>query len=316
MSSLSVPSPLPLDTRRDVARDSSRSFVRDYADLFKVRVTAMVLLTVWCGAYLAAAPESAFSLNIVDALLGIALVAAGNFALNEVFERDVDGRMRRTCMRPLVTGRIATGYAAATAAIMIAGGAAYIGLTTNWLTAALTLLTSAAYLGAYTPLKKVTPLCTAIGAIPGAMPPVLGWTAVRGQIELPAIVVFLILFLWQFPHFHAIALLHREDYAKANVRMLPVVDASGNSTIRSILIFTLVLGAASFVPALTGMDGVAYSIAAFVLGSALLLASLRLWYAHTFRGFSNIKPQARRLFVATVLYLPALFAALLIGIRS
>lgn len=124
MSSLSVPSPLPLDARKDVARNSSRSIVRDYADLFKVRVTGMVLLTVWCAAYLAVTPDSAFSLNVLDALVGIGLVAAGNFALNEVFERDVDAKMRRTCARPLVTGRISTGYAAATAAIMIAGGAA------------------------------------------------------------------------------------------------------------------------------------------------------------------------------------------------
>lgn len=316
MSSLAPLSPAAsISESNRTARAASG--LRDYAQLFKARVTAMIVMTSWCGAALASKPETTiFASTVTQALIGIAMVAAGSAAMNEVIERGTDAKMRRTAMRPLVSGRISTPYATAISVIMIAGGTAYLGLTTNWTTAFLAFLTSASYLGVYTPLKRVSPICTTLGAIPGAMPAVLGWTAVRGEIDLPAILLFGILFFWQFPHFFAIALLYRQDYECAGIRMLPVVEPSGVSTVHSILVNALLLSGASFLPAVFGIAGTSYLLIALLLDSAILLFSVLLWRDHVLKR-SNSKRAAQKLLAATIFYLPALFAALVVlGLNS
>ena len=291
--------------------------IADYSQLFKIRVTAMILLTAWCGAYLAAKiyTDAIFSWNLLSALLAIAFVAAGTAAMNEVIERNTDAKMLRTRRRPLVTGRIAVSYACATSLTMIVGSVIYLALVTNWLTAALTLLTSGLYLGAYTPLKRVSPLCTTIGAVPGAMPALLGWTAVRGQLDFGAFILFAIVFFWQFPHFHAIALLHRDDYARADIRMLPVVHSDGHSTVRSIIIHSFLLVPISFLPVWFGLSGFAYLVVAFVLGIALFSLGALLWYEHSFGTTQNTRRRARQVLLASVIYIPALFTAMLLNAR-
>lgn len=208
--------------------------------------------------------------------------------------------------------RLIAWYAFATSLVMILGGTAYLAATANWLCAGLTLLTSALYLCAYTPLKKVSPICTTVGAIPGAMPVLLGWTAIRGHIDAEAVALFAIVFFWQFPHFHAIALLYRMDYARAKIRMLPVVKPDGNATIRSILLNCFLLVPVSFLPAKFASDAVVYTGTAFVLGLGLLWFGLALWRAHVLGDRQQASRGARQLLLASVLYLPCLLTVLMV----
>jgi heme o synthase len=225
---------------------------RDYAELTKMRVTTLVVLTAWCGYYFGCLKSgvSSLSWDLFHALLGIGLVSGGTAALNEVLEHNVDGLMRRTAQRPLPTGRMSLLHATAIGLLMTVGGALYLDLALNPLTGSLALLTAFIYLAAYTPLKKIHPVCTFVGAFPGAMPGVLGWTAVRGRLEWEAVVLFGIVFFWQFPHFFSIAWLYREDYAAGQIRMLPVVEPDGRSTARRILFYSLILIPVSMVPTL------------------------------------------------------------------
>src|SRR5581483_8855877 len=188
------------------------------------------------------------SWTLLHALLGIGLVSGGTAAMNEVVERDADALMRRTAHRPLPAGRMSLGHATAVALAMVAGGAAYLALTTNVLTGVLSLATAVVYLAAYTPLKKISPICTFVGAFPGAMPGVLGWAAACGRLDWGTLALFAILFLWQFPHFFAIAWMYREDYAKGSIRMLPVVEPDGRSTSLQILLYSLALIPVSLIP--------------------------------------------------------------------
>ncbi len=215
-----------------VPRIGVAALAHEYSVLVKARVTTLIILTTWCGAYFAAAKSGIplLSWTVFNALLGIGLVSGGTAAINEVMERDLDARMRRTAMRPLVTKSLGLVHASVIAFGMTIGGVIYLWLTTNWQTALLTGLTSASYLLVYTPMKQVHPICTFLGAFPGAMPPLLGWVAIRGRIDPEAVVLFAIMFFWQFPHFHSIAWLYREDYENAGVRMLPVVESDGRST--------------------------------------------------------------------------------------
>ena len=201
------------------------AILADYAELLKLRVNSLVVMTSCCGAYLAAG-HSSFQ-GFVRVVVGIGAVAAGTAALNEVLERDVDGKMLRTARRPLVTGRIPIRLAVTLGVTLVAGGVLYLAALANILTGILALLTCLAYVLVYTPWKRFGPACTAIGAIPGAMPIVLGWTSAGGALDSRALALFSILYLWQFPHFHAIALLHREDYRRAGIQMLAVVDEGG-----------------------------------------------------------------------------------------
>jgi protoheme IX farnesyltransferase len=191
------------------------------------------------------------------------------------------------------------------------GGSIYLAVFTNPLTGLLTLLTSVVYLAAYTPLKRVSPNCTFVGAFPGAMPGVLGWAAVRGRLDWGTLVLFAILFVWQFPHFFSIAWLYREDYAKGGVKMLPVVEEDGRSTAQRILVYSIVLIPVSILPSLMGMAGKLYLVGAVVLGAALLYFGMRLAFLNLPLVAAQSRTRARHVLQATVVYLPLLFALMM-----
>lgn len=279
--------------------------MRDYAELTKLRVTSLIVMTAWCG-YFFASRQAGFpvlSWGLVNGLLGIAMVSSGTAALNEVIERDTDRQMKRTAFRPLPAGRMTLWHGTLVGAALAAGGSLYLSAFTNPLTGLLTFLTSVVYLAAYTPLKRVSPFCTFVGAFPGAMPGVLGWTA---------LVLFAILFLWQFPHFFSIAWLYRDDYAQGGVRMLPVVEPSGKSTARRILSYSLLLIPVSFLPAITGMAGRIYLVGAILLGTALFCFGARLAALQMPISSGLSKLRARHLLQATIVYLPVLFVLMMI----
>lgn len=296
-----------------VAQPRPVSLATDLAELFKARVTSLVMLTAWCGCYMAAARSDLSSLSwaCLNAVLGIGLVAGGTAALNEVLEHEADALMLRTNRRPLPSKRMAVWHAAALGLLATLGGVLYLALAANLLTAALALATSAVYLGVYTPLKKVSPISTFLGAFPGAMPGLLGWTALRGRLEWEAFALFAIVWVWQFPHFHSIAWLYSEDYQRAGIRMLPVVDASGRRTVRQVLFYSLLLIPVTLAPAFLGMSGNIYLVGAFALGVASLWVAARLGRDHLAPADPHSKAGARQLLLATVLYLPALFALMM-----
>jgi len=298
-----------------VPRTGIVSLARDYATLTKARVTTLIVMTAWAGAYFAAAKSGAplLSWTLLNALIGIGLVSGGTAAINEVVERDVDALMRRTCRRPLVTGSLGLMHASIVAFGMTIGGVLYLWATTNWLTAALAALTSMTYLAVYTPMKRVHPICTFLGAFPGAMPPVLGWTAIRGRLDIEALVLFAIVFFWQFPHFHSIAWLYCEDYENARIRMLPVVKSDGRSTAFAIVAYALALVPVSLAPALVGMSGWSYFVGALLLGLGMLWFSLRMWTMKLAPAAPQSKRRARHVLQASVIYLPLLFALMMIN---
>lgn len=294
-------------------RTRATSLIRDYAELTKLRVTSLIVMTAWCGYFFGAhkAGVAWLTLGLFHALLGIGLVSSGTAALNEVMEHDVDAHMRRTALRPLPAGRMSMFHATAVGLLATIGGSIYLAIFTNPLTGLLTLLTSVVYLAAYTPLKRISPICTFVGAFPGAMPGVLGWTAVRGQLEWGTLVLFAILFVWQFPHFFSIAWLYREDYANGGVKMLPVVEEDGRSTARRILVYSVTLIPVSLLPRLMGMAGRVYMVGAVVLGGALLYFGVRLAFLNLPIVSAQSKMRARQLLQATVIYLPLLFALMM-----
>ena len=298
-----------------VARSGALTLARDYAELTKLRVTTLIIMTAWCGYYFGALKSGVSSLSwgLFHALLGIGLVSGGTAALNEVMEWKTDGNMRRTAQRPIPAGRFSLLHATLVGTLTMLGGALYLGLALNPLTAWLALATSAVYLGAYTPLKKVHPICTFVGAFPGAMPGVLGWTAARGQLEWGALVMFAIVFFWQFPHFYSIAWLYRQDYEDGGIRMLPVVEPDGKSTGRQILIYSLALIPISLLPAFLGMSGKLYFAGALFLGIALFYVGGRLVSLKLATGHARSKQRARQLLQATVFYLPLLFALMMLN---
>src|SRR5437868_1765587 len=289
--------------------------LQDYADLIKLSVTSLIVMTAWCGFYFGAFKSGVSSLSwgLLHGLLGIGLVAGGTAALNEVMEHDTDGVMRRTAIRPLPGKRMTLTHAAVFGGLLAVGGSVYLAIATNALTGVLTFATCAVYLGAYTPLKKVHPICTFVGAFPGAMPGVLGWTAVRGRLEWEALALFGIVFFWQFPHFFSIAWLYREDYERGAIRMLPVVEADGRSTIREILLYSIALIPITMLPSFMGMAGRIYLVGAVVLGVALFWFGLRLAKAGLPPTAPKSKAFARRLLLATVFYLPLLFALMMLN---
>ena len=291
------------------------TLVRDYAELTKLRVTTLVVMTAWCSYYFGAirAGVSSFSWGLFHTLLGVGLVAGGTAALNEVMESDVDRHMRRTAGRPLPTGRMSTRRALVSGVAMALGGALYLSLALNPLTGLLSVATAVVYLGAYTPLKKIHPICTFVGAFPGAMPGVLGWTAARGRLEWGALAMFAIVFFWQFPHFFSIAWLYREDYAAGKIRMLPVVEVDGRSTARQIIFYSVALIPVTLVPTFLGMAGTFYAACAVLLGLAMLYFGVRLAHLKAPMTAAISKQRARQLLQATVLYLPILFLAMMLN---
>ncbi|HEY1463275.1 MAG TPA: heme o synthase [Terriglobales bacterium] len=295
-------------------RTSLRTLLRDYSELTKFRVTVLLVATAWCGYYFGAlkAGLPTFSWGLFHALLGIGLVSSGAAALNEVMERDVDARMRRTARRPLPSGRMSVFHGTMAGSVMTLGGTLYLGLMLNVLTACLALATAVVYLAAYTPLKTVHPICTLVGAFPGAMPGVLGWTAARGHFDLGAFILFAIVFFWQFPHFFAIAWLYREDYKSGGILMLPVVEPDGQSTSRNILIYSLSLVPVTLMPTLLHLAGTIYFAGAILLGFGFFFFSARLATLRLPIESPISKQRARHLLRATVIYLPLLFALMMI----
>ena len=289
--------------------------LHDYAELIKLRVTSLIVMTAWCGYYFASRQVGfpVLSMGLVHALLGIGMVSSGTAALNEVIERDTDRLMRRTASRPMPAGRMTALHGTLVGLALAVGGSLYLALFTNVLTGLLTFLTSAVYLAAYTPLKRVSPWCTFVGAFPGAMPGVLGWTAASGGVEVGALVLFAILFLWQFPHFFSIAWLYREDYAEGGIRMLPVVEPSGRTTAYRILAYSLILIPVSMLPTFMGMAGTAYMGSAAVLGVLLFCVGLRLAILERPIASGVSKMRARQLLQATIVYLPVLFVIMMIN---
>src|SRR5258707_3834930 len=294
-------------------RTRATSLFRDYAELTKLRVTSLIVMTAWCGYCFGAhqAGTSWISWGLFHSLIGIGLVSSGTAALNEVMERDTDAYMRRTALRPLPAGRMSLFHATTAGLLATVGGSIYLAIFTNPLTGLLTFLTSVVYLVAYTPLKKVSPICTFVGAFPGAMPGVLGWTAACGRLQWGTLVLFAILFIWQFPHFFSIAWLYREDYAKGSVRMLPVVEEDGRSTARRILIYSVVLIPVSVLPSFFGMAGKIYLFGAVLLGLGLLYFGVRLAFLNLPLESAPSKMRARQVLQATVIYLPLLFALMM-----
>jgi protoheme IX farnesyltransferase len=231
-------------------------------------------------------------------------------------EFDIDARMQRTARRPLPTGRMSRTHATIAGLSMVLGGALFLALTMNALTGWLSLATAAVYLAAYTPLKKLHPICTFVGAFPGAMPGVLGWTAARGRLEWGALVMFAIVFFWQFPHFFSIAWLYREDYAAGAIRMLPVVERNGRSTARQIVAYSIGLIPVTLAPTLLGMAGKVYFVVALAMGLALLYVGLRLAFLDAPITAAVSKQGARQLLQATVFYLPVLFIVMMLDTVS
>lgn len=276
----------------------------DYLVLTKVRITALVLVTTAAGFLLASGPVLEVGL-LAWTLLGTGLAASGAAALNQYLEREADARMRRTAGRPIPAGRMTPRHGLMVGIGLSAIGVALLAATVNLLTAFLALATVILYVGVYTPLKRMTPLNTMVGAIPGAIPPVMGWTAVTGELGLPAGVLFAILFLWQLPHFLAIAWIFRDDYRLGGFPMLPVVDPDGEITGRQVALYCAALVPVSLVPTFLGLTGAVYFFGALALGLAFLAAGLAM-------AISRGKGAARRVLLASVTYLPLLLALLVV----
>lgn len=279
---------------------SMREVISAYVELTKPRITSLIVLTAAAG-FGVGSRGSADYLSLLHTVVGIGLLAAGVGALNQYLERDIDGLMRRTESRPLPSGKLRPANALVFGSLLSALAIGYMAAFLGLLTAFLGLLALAGYLFVYTPLKTRSWLCTAVGALPGALPPLIGWTAARGYVGLEAWVLFAIVFLWQFPHFLSIAWLYREDYERGGIKMLPVIEPDGKTTGRQIVIYALALVPVSLLPALLGMSGSLYLWGAGLLSLAFLYFSLRA-------AVVKSKWQARQLLLSSVVYLPLLFA--------
>ncbi len=268
------------------------------SDLFKARLTTLVVLTTLAGFYMG----SRGGMNgwlLLHCVLGTALLASGAAALNQLLEHELDGRMQRTESRPIPAGQLQPDMVLLIGAAISAIGLIYLALKVNLLTSVLGAATLISYLFIYTPLKRITPFNTIVGAIPGALPPLMGWTAARNSVSIEGWTLFAILFFWQLPHFLAIAWLYREDYAKAGFRMLPVVDETGERTARSTISHTLGLLPISLCPFLFKLSGTVYFFGALILGLVFLYFAIRFA-----RELSVAN--ARKLFLASIIYLPLL----------
>lgn len=283
---------------------AEKSWMAVYADLIKARLTFLVVLTTLVGFYLGS-PSSVNYLLMIHAVLGTALVASGASALNQLLEREHDAKMRRTKNRPLPSGRLQPATVMVFGGVCACAGLLYLALAVNLTTSVIGAISLVSYLFIYTPLKRMTWLNTAVGAVPGALPPLMGWTAARGELSREGWALFAILAFWQLPHFLAIAWMYREEYQKAGFKMLPGIDPQGHRTGRQAVSHTLGLLPVSLCPFLFHVTGVVYLFGALVLGLAFL------WYAIQFARHMTI-PRARKLFFVSILYLPLLLVMMVL----
>lgn len=281
--------------------------VAPYITLMKPRILVMVLVTTVLGFFLGGRGISSYPL-LFATLFGTALSCGGAGVLNQYLERDADLLMKRTKRRPIPSGQVSPANALVFGIILVLSGTVFLVAQVNLLTGFLALLTAFLYVLVYTPLKRTTWLNTVIGAIPGALPPLGGWSAATGGIELGGWILFLILFLWQHPHFYAIAWMYREDYERGGFKMLPVVEPDGRSTFRQIVLFSLLLLPVSVTPSLIGMSGTVYFVGSLIAGIALLRVGLSLSKSHSVGD-------ARKLLRASIVYLPFLLALIVFDVK-
>lgn len=278
--------------------------VKDYIELTKPRITWLILMSTAVGFYFG--HHGSWSvLTILNTVIGTGLIASGTAALNQWYERDADRHMRRTQGRPLPSGRMQPNRALFFGVALAVAGGLELGLGVNWLSAALGVFTLFMYLFLYTPLKQTTWWSTTIGAFPGAMPPLIGYAAAANKLTAEAWVLYAILFLWQFPHFYAIAWMYREDYSRAGIKMLPVVEPDGQSTSRQIVIYSLLLIPISLLPKYLGMTGSIYTVGAIALGLLFLYAGVRV-------SLDRTRVRARKVLLASVVYLPVLYGLMVV----
>jgi len=282
--------------------------MRDYIELTKPRITWLILMSTGIG-YFFGLPSHAWReinwLLLLHTILGTGLIASGTAALNQWYERAADLKMHRTAGRPLPSGRLTAGRALAFGIALSVAGFAELWLGVNLLSGLIGAFTLASYLFLYTPMKQRTWWSTTVGAIPGAMPPMIGYAAAAGVITRESWVLFAILFLWQFPHFYSIAWMYKEDYARAGIRMLPVVEPDCRSTARQIVLYGIALIPVSLVPGMLGMTGRIYLIGALILGLVYLYSGVRVALERTL-------VRARAVLLTSVLYLPLIYGLMLL----
>jgi protoheme IX farnesyltransferase len=287
-----------------LALPAARSRAIDFVSLAKPRLNLLVVASALAG-YVMAGGEMLDAIRVICTVAGTALVAGGASALNQVIERVPDSMMRRTRLRPMPDGRLQPFEAVAFGMTLVLAGLALLAAGVNLLSAAVALTTLLTYAVIYTPLKRRTSFATVIGAIPGALPPVIGWAAARGSLSQGAWVLFAIVFLWQLPHFLAIAWMYREDYARAGFPMLPVIEPDGRRTGQQAVVYAALLLPASLIPTLVGLSGPAYLVTAAALGMVLIGLSIRFARTRNDRF-------ARTLFLASIVYLPLIWLAMIL----
>ena len=289
----------------DLRRDDSAVWrtLADYITLTKPRLNVLVVATSAAGYYLGATGPLNLAV-MAAAVAGTAFVAGGAAALNQFCERETDALMRRTRSRPLPDGRIAPADARIFGLALSTAGLVLLAALAGWLAALLALATLTIYVAVYTPLKRRSPIATLVGAVPGALPPLIGWAASRGDVSVGGLALFLIVFLWQIPHFMAIAWMYRDDYRLAGFPMLPVIDADGRRTGREAVAYAAALLPASLLPTVAGVSGNVYAAIAAALGAGLLVAALKF-------GATRSDIAARRLFFGSLVYLPLLWIAMI-----
>ena len=300
---------------------TTAQLIHDVQELFKPRVTTMVVVTGWAGFYLGSLRSgiSPFQLDGLTALIAIAVVTCGSSALNQALERKSDALMHRTADRPMAAGRISLTHGLILGFAATFLGSLYLAYTTNLLTGTLTLLTAIGYVAIYTPLKRITTINTFIGAFPGALPPLIGWTAARGLIEWPGVALFAILFVWQFPHFMAIGWMYREDYTRGGIRLtanLPNTQYAVLSTVVQALFYAAIMIPVSLWPATLHVTGSSYPVVATILGLGYLWYTIR--FARIVRDPNSeaSRHAARDLLRASVIYLPLLLAAMMLDAKG
>ncbi len=290
-----------------IIESAARGRVRDYFELIKPRVTAMVLISTLAGFYLGAGGGGfADLICAVNLLVGTGLASAGTLALNEYVERESDAVMNRTCHRPLPEGRLRPVEAFWFGTILSAAGFTYLFLTVDPLAAAVILATGISYLFAYTPLKRVSFVCNPVGTIPGALPPVAGWAAARHGLGIEPLLLFALMFLWQFPHSLSIGKLYRADYRRAGICLLPAEHAGHKPENVLIVIASILLIAMGVLPTVLGVDGIVYLVVATACGIGMLIAAVALVLG------PETETAARRTMFATLIYLPVVLLVMVL----